>query len=87
MKGEPKIISDGVYKPPAGAKILWRRARKIRGALRNILRNKPLLQCCPTTIYRDHPFTKSEETIVNASNDQHNSDDVSRADKKESFMH
>ncbi|PNF43102.1 Cystic fibrosis transmembrane conductance regulator [Cryptotermes secundus] len=74
MKGEAKIISDGVHKPPTGAKILWRRTRKIRGALRNILHNKSLLQCCPIPIHRDHPISKSEETIVNANNDQHNSD-------------
>jgi hypothetical protein len=82
MKGEPKNISEGGEKPPAGAKILWRRTRKIRGALRNILRNKPFLQCCPIAIYRDRPLSKSQETVVNANNDQQISYDVSRVYKE-----
>jgi hypothetical protein len=77
-KGQPKYKCGGVHKPPTGAKILWRGTRKLSGAVRNILRNKSFLQCCPNAKYRDHPFTKSQETVVNANNDEQISDDVSR---------
>jgi hypothetical protein len=78
IKGETKNISEGIQKPPTGHKILWRRTKKIRGALRNILSDKPFLQCCPIAIYRDQPLNKSQESVDNTSIDQQISDDVSR---------
>lgn len=49
----------------------------MRGALKNILRNRSFLQCCPIAIYRDRPRTNSQETVSNIS-ERKSSDDVSR---------
>jgi hypothetical protein len=77
----PKNKSEGATKPPTGAKIIWRGTRRIRGALKHILRNRSFLQCCPFAIYRDHPYNKSQDS-PNTSSDQLSSDGVSRENKE-----
>jgi hypothetical protein len=81
-KGDPKTKSESTSKPPTGAKILWRGTRKIRGALKNILRNRSFLQCCPIAIYRDRPLAKHQQTVTTTSSDHQSSDDVSREHKE-----
>ncbi|XP_021915794.1 multidrug resistance-associated protein 4-like isoform X2 [Zootermopsis nevadensis] len=73
-KRGPNNKSEGASKPPTGANILWRGTRRMRGALKNILRNRSFLQCCPIAIYRDRPRTNSQETVSNISERQSSDD-------------
>jgi hypothetical protein len=75
-KGEPNNNSEGAIKPRTGGRMLRRGTVKISSVVKNILRNKSFLQCCPVAIYRDGPFVKSQEN-VNASSDQKKELDVS----------
>jgi hypothetical protein len=78
-KGEPNNKSEGAIKPRTGGRMLRRGTVKISSVLKNILRNRSFLQCCPNAIYRDGPIVKGQENI-NASGDQKKELDVSRYD-------
>jgi hypothetical protein len=38
--------------------------------IKNILRNKSYLQCCPITIYRDDPSVKGKESVKDGGDQQ-----------------
>jgi hypothetical protein len=75
-KGEPNNKSEGDSKPRTGRKMLRRGTVKISRVLKNILRDKSYLQCCPITIFRDDPFLKGKESVT-ASGDQQKEPHVS----------
>jgi hypothetical protein len=68
-KGEPNNKSEGANKPRTGGRMLRKGTVKISKVLKNILRDKSFLQCCPITIFRDDPFLKGKKSI-RASGDQ-----------------
>jgi hypothetical protein len=68
-KGEPNNKSEDAIKPRTGGRMLRKGTVKISKVLKNILRDKSSLQCCPFTIFRGDPFLKGKES-VRASGDQ-----------------
>jgi hypothetical protein len=75
-KGEPNSKSYGTIKPRTGAKMLRRGSVKLSTVVKNILRTRSSLQCCPIANYRDDLSAKDQEN-VNASGDQKTLPDVS----------